>query len=637
MAVLSAQLPEKRWLSLRLNQWEGHFTGDFQAKERNLVSAEFNGHSSRNSLREEVRLDGTGYVYHPNLYQFAYGLGLGLNQNAIYRSHESSPYSQDSGWVRDVLYQSLLLPQKPYRLYLGYMKKYRRLDNNFFEDVESHSRQWSWRTGYRQPSWNVQTSYSSENREEFFGDRRVTLKEKRLLVTGGWGDRKTVNGSLQGGMTHSFREEKGLYTSDLTNWTFQGNLIIPFDEIGEKAITSSLLLNTITGDNDLTNISWNNTARTKLRRRLYGHTSYAFRYYDSGTSLLRTHTLQAGLNHQLYESLFSTVDGLLDLYGEPHSRRMEGKLPLQMNYKKHLPVGLLTANLGWTPNREWITYDGGMLLDQEMTHRFADGMTVLLTEPHILPGSIQVVSETGLIPFQVDYDYRVQAYGQGFEITRIPGGAIPDSALVLIRYQVEASPHQTVGYTHWSYGIGYSYQSWWGLQVGFTGSSLRLNTHSGGEFSIQDEKQDGTWYLKVDYSPFQGEITREFSTSKLTPYTRTTCRIRGIKGSHLSQYISLNYQISWEELPLRHDHQQIQFGNLEVFRRLSRALRGRISYGRRRIRGSLNDIQEEKWQAVLKYESRQVAVSLFYNYNHNLLFDSKELDQRWYLVVDLTP
>jgi len=638
-SVISAQssIPGNRWINLQFRDWEGHFTGDFQSRERQLVGAEFNGQSHRRAFFEEIRFGGDGHIYHPNLYQFAFNVALGLNQSAITRAGETDPYSKDAGFVRDVIYQSIILPKKPYNVLLAFNRKYRRLNNNFFEDVESYTKRWTTRSSWRNKSMSIQGGLSSDNREEYFGDRQIRVEEKRLDLTGNWGDRKSLNGSFRGGYTHSLREDVGLYSSDQRNTMIQTNVIYPFNEIGTKAVSTSLMYNSILSTDDILNVTWNVGGRTTLPRRITTSGQYSFQYYQNGNSITRNHTWQANVSHALYESLFSTADLNLNYFIEDTYQRSEFQFPLKTNYRKNLPVGRLTMNFGWQPNQEFIISENGTILDASQPHNFGDQLTLLLSTENILEESITVTSLDELILYTRDVDFLVQPYGSGFEISRIPGSAIPDSVTVLVHYSVLGKPTQQTHYTFWTYGIGYSYQSYWGLIMGFTGSSSRYPESQFEGFSTQDEKHDETWFLNIDYSPFNLEIKQERSDSKLTPYTVTSVSLNGILGSFLSQYLMVSTDYSWQDLPLRDDHQEIQNLVLEGFRRFSRSIRGKISWGRRSINGTLNDLVEEKWLAVVKYETRKTAISLNYSWSRNTLMSDRELDKKMFLEINVKP
>ncbi|MFQ6614266.1 MAG: hypothetical protein ACE5D1_05425, partial [Fidelibacterota bacterium] len=156
-------------------------------------------------------------------------------------------------------------------------------------------------------------------------------------------------------------------------------------------------------------------------------------------------------------------------------------------------------------------------------------------------------------------------------------------------------------------------------------------------FSAQDDKRENAWFLNVDYAPFKLEVKRESSDSRLTPYTITSVTLNGILGSFLSQYLMVSTDYSWQELPLRNDHQEIQNLVLEGFRRFSRSIRAKLSWGRRSINGTLNDLVEEQWLAVVKYKTRNTIISLDYSWSRNTLMRDRELDKKMFLEVTITP
>jgi hypothetical protein len=621
----------------RLQDYRGNFTGNFQWKDRQVQGAAFNGRSIRNAFFEELELAGTGSIYHPNLFSYSLKTNLGLNQSKISRAGETGPYSQENGFFRDMLFQGILLPKKPYNLMVNYHRKYRQLNNNFFEDTYTYTRRWQLQANWRNPYFPSHFGASSDNRDEFYGSRQIAITEKRLTYSGGWGKRDRAHGDLRITHLNLRRSEIGLYDIRQNNTTFQSTFNLPFGTNNRHNFRSSVFGNYITGTDSIFNVNWMTTAIFNHRDNLKSNVLYAYNYYNLNSWPAQNHQISTELNHQLYLSLTTTLQGRFYLYTENGYAKKEWQLDLNWDYQKRLPKGQLKLNLKLQPRREVIHTEQGFKQRGEWVHVFDQFLPVLIPQEGILIESIEVTSLDGTTIYVNELDYRLTPYGGSVEIQRIPGSSIPDSVAVTIHYLYEGSPFRKTSYSFRTYGIAYQIQDFWGLEIGYKSFSARYPVKNRTTWNSQDPRQVQSWFLKLEYHPVSFELNHETSTSRITPYTQTSLIVNGILGSFVNQYLMVRTQVGWQILPLRNDRQKYNLINVEYFRRISRSLRGRIVWGQRLIHGSLNDLQERKWLAALKFSSRKMSLSFDYQYVTNTFFSEKETDQRCNIVISINP
>jgi hypothetical protein len=144
-----------------------------------------------------------------------------------------------------------------------------------------------------------------------------------------------------------------------------------------------------------------------------------------------------------------------------------------------------------------------------------------------------------------------------------------------------------------------------------------------------------SWFCRVNYPPFNLDLKREASNSKITPYENWSATVDGILGAYLSQYFLARAQFGTQILPLRDDRQKFSSVLLRYFRRLSRNLRAEVSWQQRSVQGSLNELIERKWDVILKYDHTKVSFSLEYYLVDTQFFEELEYNQQWIASISI--
>ncbi|MFH1851504.1 MAG: hypothetical protein ABIA75_04100 [Candidatus Neomarinimicrobiota bacterium] len=635
--LTAQQLPMVKLFQYRITDYELHFTGDFQSKLRRIEDASYNGRSRRQALREVLEIGGDGSIYHPNLMVYSLALDAGLNQNLFSWAGPQQSQSTDRGFFRNVTFQSVLFSKKPLSMSLGYLRKYRQLNNDFFQDSEDLTRRANLNATWRNRRLPLSFGYTTDQREEYFGSRQVLVDEERYSLSGAWGGLESFRGNVRANHSQIHRREIGLYDIQIENTTVQSGFSLPLGANRRNSYQASLYGNNIVGTDTVTSITWNNRIQQELGRNLRSTAQYNYQYYLNSGTVAQTHRLNSNLQHQLYLSLTSTAGINWEFYQEDAYRKRDLEYRLGWEYTKKLPAGRLSANLEYKPHWTEINSDQGVTRRGEITHNFSESVSLLLPVSGVVPGTVEISDLTGLINYLNEFDYNIYEVGTTVEIQRTPVSAIPDSVDILVRFVYTGERTETTAYDNLSYGVTYQYQSFWGLIAGYKGNSINYSGVSPVSFYSYDERRDHNWFLKLDYNPLMLELTRESSDSRITPYTNTTLSLNGILGSYLSQYLMAQVQVGVQELPLRDDSQEFNRIVMEYFRRLSRNLKAQVSWGQREIRGSMNDLREQKWQGTVRYEVRKLTANLQYEYSERKFFREKEQDSRWSLSIDIRP
>ncbi|NOZ75378.1 MAG: hypothetical protein GXO90_08390 [FCB group bacterium] len=339
----------------------------------------------------------------------------------------------------------------------------------------------------------------------------------------------------------------------------------------------------------------------------------------------------------MYLSLETTLQIRYNRYLEKGFDKTEWRPDLGWKYTKRLPKGQLNANYKLQPRWENIYSAEGFQQRGEWVVMFDQLLPVLIPQNDIILESVEVISLDRTITYVPDLDYQVLPYGTSAEIQRLPGSAIPDSADVIVLYLFKGSPSQEIRYTFRTYGLSYQVHDFWGMEIGYKGFTAYYPEMIQTTWSRQDPREVKNWYAKAEYSPLKFEFSHETSTSKITPYTKTSFSVNGIIGSYVSQYLMLRTQVGQQILPLRDDHQKYNNFNVEYFRRLARSLRLGISFGQRRVKGQLNDLNERKFRVTLKYSTRSIIVDINYQYATNIFFTEKETNKKCNIAIILNP
>ena len=190
------------------------------------------------------------------------------------------------------------------------------------------------------------------------------------------------------------------------------------------------------GDQEFENFSWQE--RLALQHTPTFSTYYLLSLLENQfeDSDVRTWRAEAGLDHELYESLRTHLDvhgRWVDFDGsEENQTGVTGRL----EYRKTTPWGLLSAGYAYTLDQIERTGNTSQrpIIDESLTLR--DGVTAFLSRTGVIPASIEVTDPSGVTVFDEGFDYEIVEQGNRIGLRLIVGGRIADGESVLVDYTV---------------------------------------------------------------------------------------------------------------------------------------------------------------------------------------------------------
>lgn len=475
-------------------------------------------------LEPQLGLGLGGWAYHPNLLEYHCQLELGLD----YQDASVSPgdSATDTSFLQRYHATLDFLRQKPYATSFFADQDLTYRDYDFFSRVRVDSERFGFRSGYS--AGPVPFAVSFQHYDEAVADlSRPTHFTEDLLSFTANSLRRAGKASTQ--LTYNFNS----YQRDDDGFSHQSGLnqnLSVFDSenfgAGDWIYLSSLLnYNSVTETAQPSDkLLFQEQLQLRHTPSLRSFYSYEFDYATAGDSTANTHQGRAGLTHQLYENLTSSLDvhGNLthadapgsvldtDRYGaglsEQYTRSLGNWGNLQLGYAGGL-------------DREERSATGSVLDVLDEAHTLTDGSLVFLTQPFVVDASIRVTDQTGTILYLRDLDYVVISQGALTEIRRVPGGTIPNGATVLVDYSAVLDP--SASYTSYANSGQFRLDLWKGL-LGLYGHWTTLDFSGGEQLNLRwmDDRTvglDSTWrWLRVG-------AEYQIVDSNLSPYTRQRC------------------------------------------------------------------------------------------------------------------
>ena len=181
-------------------------------------------------------------------------------------------------------------------------------------------------------------------------------------------------------------------------------------------------------------------ARYRLHDQRFPGTAAATGVREPGS---RVHTGTVGLDHLLYGSLRSTLTGTLSREVSDHAtgdggiavgKRNRKGIDGRLAYNRRTPAGRLALGVGYGVIREDLEAGTALRFVANEEHVLADGSEPQLENGDVDEVSIVVSAEDGFTLYEEGIDYTVVTLGRLTTLFRVPGGAIPDGAMILVDY-----------------------------------------------------------------------------------------------------------------------------------------------------------------------------------------------------------
>lgn len=442
---------EPQWFRFRLSDVALSLDFESNVQSRSSPLAAAADISERFYLRPGFEFRLSGSVYHPNLLEFdLFGANsLGFERDKLTtpgRGVDNPTVVENNALLVRYNFSASLLKERPYasRVHASKGRSTRTLD--FFTSTRVDSESYGAGTGYRAGPIPIDIGYNHISEVESGLSQAYSREES----------------------TFTFRAQNNRGADSQTEFNYTA---ATFDRtyFGLSRDTGSNRLATLTdteqfGSSKQARLqSWASYSQGESTLRddedFQGtvsldveHTDafnssvrYAYNKRSSGFSDNDGQSVSAGIRHQWYESLSSS----LELTGSRESTASPvGSLDLERkgvtwteNYQKRLtPRSRLSLgySLRIQPEDRTFKGEGFEILDE--THDLSDGTISLLAVPNIKPGTVRVSDATGTITYVEGLDYTLQQRGAFTELRRVPGGRIADKQTVLVNYTAEPQP-----------------------------------------------------------------------------------------------------------------------------------------------------------------------------------------------------
>jgi len=162
--------------------------------------------------------------------------------------------------------------------------------------------------------------------------------------------------------------------------------------------------------------------------------SYNYYKNQQETSNLQQHTINASLQNKLFQSLTSSLNSEYNNLNHSVYKEISSKNGFELNYSKKIPTGQLIISYKYDRFHQDFTAESSAISIVSETYTVTDNEIVLLRLPDINIATVVVKDYTGTLIYINGLDYILIQRDKYIEIKRIPGGLIPNKAIVLIDY-----------------------------------------------------------------------------------------------------------------------------------------------------------------------------------------------------------
>jgi hypothetical protein len=434
--------PPVRWLGIKDFGVDVELRYESEDRERTGKETESRTRFSDRSFHEIFELSWKGYLYHPRFVDFSATLGFDVEQSRVSLETPGLERS-DSRNATSPLYEvaGIFLSHHPVSLSFALDKRRSTTSLAFGELawVDSANERATLHIKSDRFPTEVFLAHAQTHQDaRSVGEGRDDEATTAGFVVNHTGERSTSRLSYEyedrteeitsfGGVPARFLNERRVHDLSLTNEYRFG---------AEKAssLGSRLSYRDETGTLSSNRFAADELLHLRHSPRLSSRYGLHYARDEVGETQADLLSERASLSHQLFESLFTTVEGHASQERFADSSRDIYGASLSTNYRKRIPHGLLLLSLG--TGYETTDEQGGRgvraVLDER--HVLSDVTTTLLQNSDITEGSLVVTDAAGTTTYLRDSDYRILSRGSRTELRRLPTGTIPDGATVLVDY-----------------------------------------------------------------------------------------------------------------------------------------------------------------------------------------------------------
>ncbi|MCP4005038.1 MAG: hypothetical protein GY725_12665 [bacterium] len=416
----SAQAQRQSRPLFEFEEWSGELAGEVRwDNDKREIDEGTGSENKRLSMIEELKLGFDGWVYHPAFSDISGIFRLEFEQ----ASSDTEPAGSSQDTDRMDLGFNLsgtFLPEKPYPVTLFADKERSELDTPLAPQQIVDALRYG----------------TSVNFREFaLGDFKLPTQVSL-----------THNEIDSSGISSNTKRERDLFRLSLRNETDRTRSVFNFDaeeqETRSGISSASRRRHTLQASHDRTldkglfssNLVWTENSSDVDSRALYlteqirlshgaklsSRYNYTLNYQDNSTSAT-SHAASAGLSHQLFDSLRTTVStgGTFSDFDLGQVWSAYGRL--DFDYNKKIPWGRL--GLRFSPDMSYQDEDQeeGSLTVLDETQNVLIGQLIILNKTFVAVDSIVVTDPTTLFSFIEGIDYEVVPVGSQTGLRVIPG------------------------------------------------------------------------------------------------------------------------------------------------------------------------------------------------------------------------
>lgn len=433
---------------------------EIEKERRKLGASETTSERSRLLFKETFETGFQGSIYHPKFMNFDLLMQISPQQNKEKSDIASTNQNFQESYLTSYNVVTNFLQAKPLNFSI-YGDKKRDIHNyQFFERQTTDGLTYGTRVNYRSLNCPLSLNYSSssENIDRTFRsaeereDQRIDVQASPVF-----NDRlgKTDVGYTQ----HKFLYQQGGAT-DQKGAENDVNLANNFylDESKKKNLSSSWRYRSLTGDRDSQDLSLNENLTVDHAEHLKTSYSYNFSDKTAESTGTRENELEFNLNHQLYESLFSSLNLLTRSTDSTSFDENQRKASIKEDYQKAIGLADLDFGIGYAYEyRDRKSFDSILNVTDESL-ALTDSQTNLLKETDVDISTIVITDSGGIVTYVRDIDYQIISNSNGqVEIRRIVSGQISNNQTVLVDYLVRSNPSFDYSSAEKTMGFGLSF------------------------------------------------------------------------------------------------------------------------------------------------------------------------------------
>ena len=465
-----------------------------------------------------------GPIYHPNLLMFSGLAELGLD----YQNSSEVPGDQaaESHFLQRYHVTVDILSQKPYATGLFADKDFTYRDYDFFSRVQVDSQRFGAHSGYAAGVLPFSVSFQHYDEKVLDLTRPTRLTEDTASFNAS-NSRRLGKGNTQinYNLDRFSREDDGYSNQQGLN---QNVSVFDGEDFGDHDwihLTSLLNYNSVTETvQPSAKLLVQEQLQLQHKPSLRSFYDYEFDVASAGNSDATTHQGRAGLTHQFYENLTSTIDahGNLTDSTSPGSSLNTSRYGVALNESFTRTLGTwgnLTLGYAGGIDHEERDASGTQVDIIDEPHTLADNAPPnFLRQPYVIESTIRVTDTTRTILYRRDIDYSVIVQGTLTEIRRLSGldATIPDGATVFVSYSALLLPSDQ--YTSYENSINFRLDFWKGL-LGIYGRWTSLD-YSGGEQLDLRWLNDKTIGVDSTWRWLRAGAEYQVVDSNLSPYDR---------------------------------------------------------------------------------------------------------------------